>query len=382
MSDLQVFPLAIPGGIDQSAPIPREIALEELKNFISYRARLGLRTPISLLATIQDDQGTPADVSAVLDIADHNGQLWTVSWSSGQQDVYLHSMNYDGSSLTLEAVAYTTVASKPNLFLTSFAGGTATAPTERLYITDYDQSLATKFWDGSLNTLTEDLDNDSSAETVKFSLMIPYKFHLWGTGFYEGTTTRPEMLRFSQPGLISGTDDAGGSNPKEWFSADHRSVGRRNSKITALAKAGDILVVFQKNVTHGVFGSNVDTWTREEIDSSVGCVGPRAATSVERLVYFWSPDGPWRTDGSQVQYLGDPIQQIINEVDFTEDDALVGHSLHNGLVYFIVSPSGQDSYELALTFDHRRQAWMKEEWLDGASSQIQFAALVNADAEV
>ena len=49
----------------------------------------------------------------------------------------------------------------------------------------------------------------------------------------EGTVTRPEMIRFTQPGAIPATDDAGGTNPKEWFAADHRSVGRRGDKIVA-----------------------------------------------------------------------------------------------------------------------------------------------------
>jgi hypothetical protein len=382
MSDLQVYPISIPGGIEQSKPDPNEADLEELQNFGIFRNRIGLRPPISAIATLQDDQGSPQDVDAVLDIVEHEGKLWTASWSSSQQAVYLHSMQVDGTVLTLEAVLWTTVVAKPVVTLTSFAGGDASTGTSRLYATDYNQNLVTKYWDGAtVQTLTVDLDASASAEDVYFSLMIPFKFHLWGTGFYEAAVTRPEMLRFSQPGLIPATDPALGTNPKEWFSADHRSVGRRGDKIIAVSKAGDRLIVFQKRATHAIYGSGANTWTRQELSDVIGCVGPHAVATVdERIAYFWASDGPYRTDGSQVQYIGQSIRQLAVDVDSDEIETRVGYSPDDGLVYFIVSPNGADEYSLALVFDHRRERWMKSQWLTGASTNLEFGALEFLDS--
>lgn len=394
MSDLQVFPISIPGGIEQSKPDPEETDLEELENFGIFRNRIGLRPPITAIATLLDAHATtPVEVDAILDIVEHEGKMWIASWSSTEQDVYLSAMQVDGNNINDGFPAgagadpdpltvYTGVAAKPVITLTSFAGGDASTGVARLYVTDYNQNLPTKYIEGTtVNTLTADLDASSAAEDIYFSLMIPFKFHLWGTGFYEGTTERSEMLRFSQPGLIPGTDIAGGTNPREWWTADHRSVGRRGDKIVAVSKAGDRLIVFQKRATHAIYGSGSLTWTRQELSDVIGCVGPHAVATVdERVCYFWASDGPYRTDGSQIQYIGQPIRQLAVEVDSDEIETRVGYSPDDGLVYFLVSPGGADEYSLALVFDHRRERWMKTQWLASAGVNLEFGSLEFLDS--
>jgi len=390
MSDLQVFPISIPGGIEQSKPEPDEMDLEELENFGIFRNRIGLRPPMSVVATLLDAHATtPVEVDAILDIVEHGGKMWIASWSSTEQDVYLSSMQVDGtlinSGFPLDPkplTIHTGVAVKPTISLTSFAGGDANTGVDRLYVTDYNQNLPTKYVEGTtVNTLTADLDASGAAEDVYFSLMIPFKFHLWGTGFFEGTTERPEMLRFSQPGLIPGTDPALGTNPREWFTADHRSVGRRGDKVVAVSKAGDRLIVFQKRATHAIYGSGSLTWTRQELSDVIGCVGPHAVATVdERVCYFWASDGPYRTDGTQVQYIGQPIRQLAVEVDSDEIETRVGYSPDDGLVYFIVSPGGADEYSLALVFDHRRERWMKSQWIASAGVNVEFGSLEFLDS--
>lgn len=381
MGDLQVFPVSIPGGINHSAPIPTEADLDELKNFVPYRGRLSLRGPLQLVATIQDDQGTPADVTAILDIIEHGGAMWTASWSSVTQKVYLHSMTYAGGSINLRGALWTGVASKPTITLTSFEGGAAETPVSRIFAADYANTLATKVWNGTtISTLTEDLDNSGVAEDLKFGLMIAYKYHLWGTGFFEGTVLRPEMIRFSQPGMIPCTDGAGGANPKEWISADHRSVGNRGEKIRALSRVADRMLVFQDRATHVIHGSGATNWTRQELSSTIGAVGPFAVASADnRVAYFWSLSGPYRTDGSEIQYIGDPIQDIITGLDAAELSTVVGYSPDEGLVHFIVTLTGADAYKLSLVFDHRAGRWLKHEWLVGTSTALEVGTIVALD---
>ncbi|HSG28585.1 MAG TPA: hypothetical protein VLA34_08910, partial [Candidatus Krumholzibacterium sp.] len=147
----------------------------------------------------------------------HLNKIWILTWNSGSQTVNLYSQGWESPETgwpgeTLEkAAVYGSISTRPNMFLTSFSGGTADAPQDRLYICDYDQNEVTKYWiesTSTLTTLTCDLDADNAAEDIYFSLMAPFQFHLWGTGFYAnigGTPDleklRPEMLRFSQPGL-------------------------------------------------------------------------------------------------------------------------------------------------------------------------------------
>lgn len=378
MSDLQVFPISIPGGINQSRSIPTEADLEECKNFSPYRGRLGLRGPLSLVTTVQDDQGSPANVTAILAMTEHGGAIWIASWSTTTQKVYLHSMTYAGASLTLRGVLWTSVVTKPYVTLVSFEGGTAEAGTSRLYACEYLQAQDTKYWNGSaIVTATADLDNSSVAENLKFSLMIDHKYHLWGTGFFESGVTRPEMIRFSQPGLIPCDDPGGGANPKEWISADHRSLGKRGDKIRALCKVGDRMLVFQSDMSHALFGSGAQTWTRQELSPTIGCVGPGAVDSADnRVAYLWSSTGPYRTDGSEMQYIGDPIQEIITDIDASETSTRVAYSPDEGIVHFLVSLAAADEYQLSLIFDHRGGRWLKAEWLTTSpSTELQVGAI-------
>jgi len=383
VSDLQVFPVAAPGGINQSAPEPTPADLEELKNFAIFRNRVGLRAPIATIATLLDDQVSAVEVDAVLDIVDHQQNLWALGWSSSQQDVYLYSMQVDGTSLTIEAVVHTGVVSKPNLKLISFTGGDANSPEDRIYVVDFNQNLNTVYYNGAIvTTVTEDLDVSGSAENIQFSLMFPFKFHLFASGFYEGTTSRGEILRFSTPGLIPENDSAGGTPlSKEWLTNDFLSIGTRGDKIVALSQAGDRLLVFQKRATHAVFGSGRNTWTVQNISQVVGCVGPHAVTSIdERVAYFWASDGPYRTDGTSLQYIGQPIRQLAVSVDASQRDTQVGHSPDDGIVNFLVSDGGADRYSLSLQFDHRRERWLKAEWVDSGGNRLEFGALEFLDS--
>ena len=145
MASLATFDISLPGGINQSAPVPQQADLEELENFGIFRNRIGLRPPLTTVATIQDDQA--ANVDEIIDIQDHEGLLWVLSWSNAEQDVYLHSMQVDGTSLTLRATVYTGISVPPILAMTSFTGGTAEAGVSRLYIADYNQNVDTVFVD-------------------------------------------------------------------------------------------------------------------------------------------------------------------------------------------------------------------------------------------
>lgn len=384
-SDLQVFPVFTPGGINQGNAQPEATDAEEIKNFVAYRGRLALRGPIQQVATsILDDQGSPAVVTAILDMVEYGGLVYMATYSSVTQKVYLHSMTYAGGSITNRGTLWAS-ATKPCVTLTTMTGGTAEVPVARLFACDYAGVLATRMWDGAaLSTVTCDLDNNSAAESLYFQLMIEYKFHLWGTGYFEGSILRPEMIRFSQPGMIPCDDVAGGTNPKEWISADHREVGRRGNKIRAAARCGDRMLLFQRDASHAIFGSSSTTWTRQELSPSVGCIGPRAVANADnRVVYFWSDHGPYRTDGSDVQFIGDPIQELITDVDASETDTVVAFSPDEGLVYWVITLTGANAYKLVLVFDHRAGRWLKAEYQSGASTFYELGcatAMLNSTA--
>lgn len=382
MPPLRTHVVSLSGGLQDSKGQPEPSDLREAFNLAIFRGRLALRAPVKEIATIEDDQGSPEEVTSILAMEKHASQVFIVSHSTNTNKVYLHSMSPDGTGLTQDAIVWTGVSTPPVVSMSSFEGGTAESGTARLYISDYLQDNLTRYWDGSqMQDLTVDLNNDSTEEDVVFSLVKPYNFHLWGTGFYQGgAATRPEMLRFSQPGLVPGTDPAGGENPKEWWFADHRGVGRRGNKITALSYAGGRMVVYKEDSVHVIFGYDASSWATIELSDKIGAVGPHAATTAStprgRMSFFWSNDGPYVTDGKQIRYIGNPIRQRVIDLE-SGSGVVVEYSPEDGLVYFMLSPEGAEKQIRYLAFDVNNERWTEGEWLDDAGDAIEVGVMTS-----
>ena len=392
MPPLQRYVIALTGGLQDSRAQAEPSDLVQLYNFSLFRGRFALRAPVSEIATVGSE-------SHILDIKAHLGDVWILTWNSSNQDVDLYEMTYPDPSTgwgtpTFKSQIHTSVTTKPTMFLTSFSGGTEDSPEDRLYIADYNQDFVTKYWNESgtsLSTVSEDWDADNSASNAYFSLMAPYQFHLWGTGHYNEpgvskAKVRPEMLRFSQPGLIPNVDPAGGTpSSKEWFTFNHRSVGRRGDKIRALSYAKGNLIVFQAGSVHAVFGYGQDSWATKQLSDHLGCVGPRGATATDTngMCYFWSHDGPAMTDGTTIQLIGEDIRQHVIEHQADERTS-VAYSPDDGVVYFtlyendIDVDAGDLSPGYYMAYDTTRGFWADGSWLKGANSPIYTSVLATA----
>lgn len=362
--------------MQDSKPIPQVGDLIEATNFGIYRGRLGLRAPLSEVVQVLDDLSSP--VSNILQLVDHDNKVFCASYSASQDEVYLSSFNYDGTSLTNHGVVWSSVTSKPTVTMASITGGTSTAGVNRLYIADYAANEVTRYWNGStLTTLQADFNNDTTEADVKFSIVTNYQFHLWGTGwFQEGASSqRPEIWRFSQPGLVPGTDPAGGATQKEWFSDDWRPLGVRGKKATGVGFASGRMICFKANSTHTIFGFDSTSWSTQTLSQTVGAVGPHAVASVEdRACFFWSWNGPYMTDGINVQYIGKDVQQrVINMLPATGTDAVVTYSPDDGIVYFFVD-SNSHHY---LGYDTREARWLEGEYLTGAAAVLNVGCAVS-----
>jgi len=377
MPPLQRYVIALTGGLQDSKAIPEPGDLTKLYNFALFRGRFALRAPVEEVA----DLSTVAagnDSDEVLDMETHLNKVFILGYESVANIVKLYKMDLDGSNLVWLTNVWTGVTSIPTVRITSFSGGTAEAPQDRLYIADYDQLKATQYWVDSTTTLTavsEDWNADSTSTGAAFSLLAPFQFHLWGSGFFQGLTAgtlRPELLRFSQPGLIEGTDPAGGANPKEWYTLSHRSVGRRGDKIKAISYARGQMIVFQTRSTHAIFGYGSDSWATKQLSDNIGCVGPNAATSTDAdgLCFFWSHDGPYVTDGQTVTDIGEDIRQRVLDID-SNDSISAAYSPDDGMVYFIVpKPAAPADPYLYLAYDTKNQRWVEGEWTTGVGNHI------------
>lgn len=396
MPPLQRFVVALAGGLQDSKAQPDPGDFVRLHNFALFRGRFGLRAPVKEIATIGSD-------SQILDIKAYRDKVWILGWD-GSDEVTLYNMDWPGPTAdwgtpSVKGVIHTGVTSKPLIRMTPFSGGLEDEPKDRIYIADYNQVEPTKIFQvtspEATSILKVDFDADPlpvpTAEDVYFSLMIPYQFHLWGTGFYGGTGDfRPEMLRFSQPGLIPNIDPAGGVDfedntpaSKEWFSFGYRNLGRRGDKIKALSFATGNMMVFQAGSAHALFGYGQDSWAAKQVSDQIGCVGPNAAVQAGAggMCLFWSHDGPFATDGTQVMSIGEDIKQHVIDLGAT-DNVSAAYSPDDGVVYFsLVEPlADKDSTDLwpttYLAYDVEKKRWAEGSWLAGNVTGDPFALQV------
>jgi hypothetical protein len=286
-----------------------------------------------------DDQGTPAPVTQVLDTIDFNGKIWVATWSSVQQKTYLHEI--DKSTLTQDNryVVWTSVTTAPLV------------------------------------------------NTVFFSLVKAYQYHVWGAGFFEQTATeihlRSELLRFSQPGLIPGDDpdNVTGGASAEWWLLDRRGVGRRADGITALSLAGGGLIVGKRRELYLLDGYDRNSWAIQPVSRKVGIVGPHAQDSTEDgFCFFWSEKGPMFTDGNRIEDIGEDIRRRVQESVFDVTTS-VQFSPDDGLVYFTKAIQGVGAPDRWGAFDVNRQKWCEGEWFIGTTTRLQINTIKQVSEE-
>lgn len=359
MSDLIVHPIALVGGLQDSKAKPEPSDFVRLQNWSTFRGRFALRSPIFLTTTLTAHD---ANATRALAGAYHDAKLWLAVFRDANDDVRLWELTSAGVFTADRGALWTGITGAvPRPIFAPFEGGSATGGTKRLYVADFDEQQVTKFWDGtSINSLQVDFDNSGSAEDVKFHYVFPYQFHLWGAGFYQGTTGRKEMLRFSRPGLIPEDDpDTGAGTLVEWWARDFRSVGRRGDKILNIGGSGGPMILFKNFQTFALFGYDSQSWAIRQLSERAGAVGPYASASTgDGHCFFWSDRGPMVTDGQEVIDLSESVRKHVLEAEVS-DKNVVGFSPDDGLVYFGYPRGGSTDPDYWLCFDKERRTWQE-----------------------
>jgi hypothetical protein len=393
---LMVQPVALAGGLNDSLAIPDPTVSQTLTNFVIFRGRFAVRAPVTATVQLLDDQGSPAPVTSVLSARFHKLKLYVLALSQTTGKTYLYRLNPDGTSegtpnstqSTFVAVVWTGTPGSPTIpspVMVSFDGGTASAPVSRLYISDYNNQYDTMFWNSDANTinnLQNDFADSGTLHNTRYTMMFKYQYTLWGSNFFQfGASTRPEMLRFSQPGLIPATEPdmvgAVGTTPQEWWNVDHREIGDRGDPVTAAGYAGGAEIVFKRRQTYALFGYDSDTWSTRLLSDKIGCVGPyAAATTEDGYTFFWSDRGPMMTDGQQVIDIGSNIRKLVQAIGF---NALISceYSVDDSIVYFAVPNSGSGTPNSYLAFQRQMSSgqmggglWASGQWLNFSNTPL------------
>ncbi len=364
------YPLALLGGLQDSNARPDPTMFQKMQNFVTFRGRFALRAPVVAQDQFLDDQGSPAPVTNMLGCcyypADVSKPLYALAYSSITQKVYLYAVNLDGTSPTRKGVVWSGLSAKPRPVMAVLDGGSVTAQTSRIYISDYTLVNAVKFWDGTaIQALSIDFAARGTDDPVFFAHVFTFMNHIWGTQYFNSLgSTRRELLRFSQPGLIPAVEPSVGSGltgagtGEEWWTADFRSVGRRNDPITAVTSATSYSVIHKLKESYALFGYDSQSWALKALSLRSGCAGPYAScTDGTGMAYWWSDRGPQMTDGNTVVDISESVRKHILQAQVS-DEIIAQFSPDDGLVYFIY-PNGTSATAPNhwLAWDTQRQLW-------------------------
>ncbi len=369
MPPLEVFTLAGLGGLEESEGDPRPESYLQNKNTVIYRGRVAVRAPVFGIVNVVNSTG--GDVDAILGMTVYLGKVYIAGYDDSLNEVNLVEVEFDGTGMIHRAVIWTSATVQPTaVIMQSFTAGTATSSEDRLYISDFDQTFRTRFWNGTVMTDLEiDFDLNATAEDVHFSFIKEFAFHLWGVGFIQGATTRPEYLRFSTPGAIPLTDIADGTD-RDWHIADHLEIGRRGNPIIGLDVVNGRLLIYQQDAIHAISGYSRDTWAVQTVNPYIGAVGPFAFdTYAGKMAFFWSATGPMMTDGTQVIDIGESIRKSVNEVP-SDTNIVTVVDPTTMIAYFIVPTEGSSFPNFYYAFDIQHQRWTSGQFLSGAGAAI------------
>ena len=110
------------------------------------------------------------------------------------------------------------------------------------------------------------------------------------------------------------------------------------SEITALVPILGSLLVFSSDRIYAITGGAEGAFSLrfDEINSQIGCVGPRAVTRVKNAIFFWADDGPRLTLSGVDIWSHDPaIRDLLDALDKTTFSEII--TIHDRNRYRILN---------------------------------------------
>ena len=352
-----------------------------------HRMRADLGTLVAM--TFQDDATTPADCTTVCGLAPFKDRVLVVAHSTATSKAYLYlvASDFSGYYDTSDALTTGTTAAPLGALWTSiddppvvriaeglgvgYVAHAAAADSSSLNWPSKSLTLSSGTW--TIATMTSDLDDDSTAEDLYFSGVIPFQQHLWAWGFGGGTTAadgfRPELARFSKAIFDASADP----NPGDLFAPDDSiTFGDRvrsvREGILAAAVGGDALILASNRGSTMVRGYGRDSWQRTVLDRAYGVVGPQALCGAGTAVYGWSFRGLWRVvDGGAPEPLWDAVPDLVATIENggAPDQTMVAFDPDNDRVSVIYQADATDGVIASAAFDVRRQVWIGKDTSTG-----------------
>lgn len=313
--------------------------------------RLAIRGGSRLIATLEDDAGTPAELTHLLRIhAFSPVGFVVVGWSNGRDRHYAYRMTSDGAFFTgAQATSRTDLSAAPS---TSWDNASSPARPlmaelwEKLFLVDATVDYASRntllSFDASGTVLEPNFDFGAGAAALKPYCLAEYNNVLFVAG-YDDDSSEPAIVRHSFLGRSPDdvTVGAEGFDPRAWA-----IFGAKGQRVTAMEKGNNILLVAKANELYRVsgFGRAYPGWQYqiELVNQTLGLgvANPFALTFAEGYWYGIGAQGPFRTDGFTVESLRGPRELAWTQTTDPETQFVEYHPDRSLICFGVRQPVG------------------------------------------
>ena len=140
--------------------------------------------------------------------------------------------------------------------------------------------------------------------------------------------------------------------PEDWPAVNFWPIKEGDGdKITNLQKFLGELVIFKGRSIHSLRGSHLGDFRLDEIESSVGCAGPRAAVSYKNFIYFISEVGIHVFNGMKAENISlEIIPELWESVNKEHIHKAVA-GVWDGLIWFALPEGTSETNNLVLIYE-------------------------------
>lgn len=277
-------------GLDRDTGIMavRPGTFEDIRNLMLHQGKAIVRPGFGSALELLDDVGTP--ISHIVEgfPLRSEGVGIAVSYQEATQRVWVHSVNGDG-----------TVAARVGEWVHDQGGWGSTPPVVHMaesygnVFMAHDKRAITSraptiYYDttGSLEPLESDDWGGRGDEPIRFRGVVRHLNYLFGWGWGDSISDRPEFVRSSVAG-----------SPTEFKLSSYAPAGNQRDPVLLCKPAGKRLIVFKDSETHVIFGSSRANFGVDILDPLYGILGSKLAANFGGMVLAWSLEGPRIWDG-------------------------------------------------------------------------------------
>lgn len=385
------------GVVEETDPkLLRPGSLADGENFVPQRApRLAARGGSRVMLTLKDDAGTPAELSHVLGCAPKaaTGAV-LIGWSSGTTKHYGYAvtsdMAYAGASEALSRTA----------FPASWNRATPSRPVvaslfEKLYVADATALYSARNPMAVIDAVVPPaisvptfafVAGGNAAQGLFCYCLEEYNNVLFIAGYGDeetGTGDDPALVRHS---FLGQAPDAAAGFDKDAYN----TIGSKGDRVTAMKKGRGLLVIAKANELYRVTGAGraYPGWQYqvEGVHNTLG-VGVENPLALEHAEGYWfgiGKQGPFRTDGYEVDPLSGPRQRTWASIDQL-GQAWVRYHPERRVVLFgvhIVAGAPDATYPwVTLVWDCERSVWQPNWKLAGTPRFFVAQAIATTTAQ-